>query len=93
MTTGLEEQIAALVELAAGQARLMAGQAHQLEQQTTDLRSMAGDLKAIRAFMRAHNTKLGELVERVDKLPCMGEPCEEEVGRRRKTTSTELKTV
>ena len=89
MTTGLEEQIACLVELAEGQARLLAGQAEQLGQQTLELRSMAGDLKAIRAFMRSHNTKLGELVERVDNLECMsGEPC-----RRRKTTSTELKTV
>lgn len=67
MTTGLDIRIEALVKLTEGQARLLANQVQQLEQQTLDLRNMAGDLKAIRAFLRSHNTKLGELAEQINR--------------------------
>lgn len=40
------------------------------------LKAMEGSLASIRAFMQAHNTALGELRQRFDRLACMVEPCE-----------------
>lgn len=84
----LTDNVEALIEVVTNQARRTAELMALYEQQVVELRSMAGDLKGIRSFMRSHNTKLGELLERFDGLACqVGEPCP------RKTPSSELKAV
>jgi len=69
-----------------------------LERQTEVERALLhlqGDLGAIRGFMHSHNTALGELGQRFDRLACMTEPCEPQGNGQaegsRKTPSTELK--
>ena len=95
----LADNVEVLVELATNQAKRLAELTLLFEQQGVDLRSIAGDHKAIRAFMKAHNTRLGELGARLDDLACVGGPCPiggddgvkvHTVGSR-KTPSTEIK--
>ena len=76
---------------------LVQGLHDRQDQLERTLKGLQGSLGAIRAFMHSHNTALGELGQRFDRLACMTEPCEPQGNGQaegsRKTPSTELKPI
>jgi hypothetical protein len=80
-----------LLELVAGHDAALKKLTDQVADQAAALHSMAGDFKAIRGFMQSHNTALGELRQRFDRLECMAEPCEG--NGRQKTPSSEVPSI